>query len=54
MPSWPNSQARHIGLQALVGYRTFSTEALDIPLLGVTGVEKGGAFDLRLGVEWAI
>jgi len=45
---------RHIGLQALVGYRTFSTDALDIPLLGVTGVEKGGAFDLRLGVEWAI
>jgi hypothetical protein len=45
---------RHVGLQALVGYRAFSTEAFDIPLLGVTDVKTGGAFDLRLGVEWAI
>lgn len=46
--------SRHVGLQASVTYRVFSTEALDVPLLGVTGIEKGGAFDVRLGVEWAI
>ena len=45
---------RHVGLQAYAAYRLFSTEALDAPLLGVTGIEKGGALDLRLGVEWAI
>jgi hypothetical protein len=44
--------SRHFAAQASVVYRMYSTETLDVPILGVTGIETGRTFDLRFGVEW--
>lgn len=46
--------SRHIGLQLSGAYRFYSTEALDVFLIGVTGIEQGQAFDLKFSVEWAL
>lgn len=45
---------RHVAIQGSIGYRIFSTDELDVPLVGASGIESGGAVDLSLGVEWAI
>lgn len=45
---------RHFAISGSVGYRLFSTDPLDVPLIGVSGIETGGLFDVTLGVEWAI
>jgi len=44
----------HFAVTGSVAYRFFSTDPLDVPLLGVAGLETGTLFDVSLGVEWAI
>lgn len=45
---------RHFAIQGAVAFRLFSTQALDVPLVGAAGIEDGSAIDFSLGVEWAI
>jgi len=45
---------RHFAIQGSVAYRFFSTDPLDVPLIGISGLESGDLFDVSLGVEWAI
>ena len=44
----------HFAIQGSVAYRFFSTDPLDVPLVGISGIETGNLFDVSLGVEWAI
>lgn len=46
--------SRHIAIQGTIGYRLFNTGELDVPLVGLSGIDQGNAVDLSLGVEWAI
>lgn len=45
---------RHFAVQTSAVYRFYSTETLDVLLLGLTGIESGSALDVRIGLEWAI
>lgn len=45
---------RHFAVTGSVAFRLFSTDPLDAPLIGVSGLETGTLFDVSLGVEWAI
>lgn len=42
----------HFAAQASAAYRMYSTQTFDVPLLGLSGIQKGSAFDLRFGMEW--
>ena len=45
---------KHVGLQASAVYRFYSTEELDVLLIGETGIESGRALDLRFSIEWKL